>query len=89
MEARYYYLIKNIFSRYSGTPLVRQPLCARNMAFREGWPLVRVKNQYIYALMYMYIVIWPSQRGWPLLRVASQEVFHCTCISNVQYIAQL
>ena len=47
------------------------PFCIRKVAFQEGWPLVRGRNQYI------YIVKWPFQRGWPLVRVASQKGFHC------------
>ena len=41
----------------SGTPLVRPPLLHKKVAFQEGWPLSRGRNQYIN--VYIYIVKWP------------------------------
>ena len=38
------------------------PFCIRKVAFQEGRPLVRGRNQYI------YVVRWHFQRGWPLKR---------------------
>ena len=53
------------------------PFCIRKVAFQEGWPLVRDRNQFIY--VYIYSVQWPLTRGWPPVRVASQKGFHCIC----------
>ena len=57
-------------------PLLRgHPFCIRKVAFQEGWPLIRGRNQY--TDVQIYIVKWPFQRGRPLIRVASQKGFHC------------
>ena len=68
-----------MWRRYTVEPLLwGHPFCARNVAFQEGWPLVRGRNQYIYVSI--YIVQWPFQRGWPLVRVASKKGFNCKLI---------
>ena len=48
----------------------------RKVAFQEGLPLVRGRNQYTYVKIYIFKR--PFQRRWPLVRVASQKGFHCT-----------
>ena len=71
-------LIHPYFTNHPSTvePLLSgHPVFTRKVAFQEGWPLVRGRNQYIY--VYIYIVKWPFQRGWPHVRVFSQKGFHC------------
>ena len=55
----------------TGTPLVRPTFYGRNVAFQEGLPLVRDRNDYIFVKI--YIVKWPFQSLCYLDRVVCQE----------------
>ena len=54
----------------------------RNVAFQEGWPLVREEK--IKTFMFrLTLTSGLSRQGWPLIRVASQKGFHCIPLSRV------
>ena len=44
----------------TGTPLVRPTFYGRNVAFQEGLPLVRDRNDYIFVKIYMSVKRGPS-----------------------------
>ena len=53
--------------KLSGISMIHKfEICARNVAFQDGWPLARDRNQNIYVKL--KIAQWPSKRGWPLCR---------------------
>ena len=71
-----------IMFKYTMEPLLwGHPFFTRKLAFREGWPLIRGKNQYIYVKN--NIVKWSFKRGWPLKR--GSTIYVCMYINIYIY----